>query len=435
LKFVMIKMSVKGGEEIAQDSATAEQDSIVWSIYTGCGGYGEGLSAMPSLNVTDVKENDGEELQSQAKYEVRDNLHPEDVSAELETANLECLVITEPGEQIAPALNCGVEEVLGESLSCDDGDGEGLSDMPSHIRTDAKEIGEEELQTEAKDAIRGNLHPGDVSAELETANFNCLVITEQLKSNDGNRITQMQGECDADNKKIANCGEGHNWVAGSSSSLFGTLPCQALEDWSRNYTDEFNKRGESFEAGHLPGIGGCQSDDVQAKSNLETHNHNIGAQDTDMTVPHSTRPLDRVGVVFSWGSLIGHGEVVVDQNAACHDQDEIGHDTEASTQGDEIGNSGEKILLEGGSGQTDESFDGGKNKEIKVDFPAAFTAEDLSAHFTKLELQTDKEELQDDRQKGRLATRDNNELVCAISIENMYLWARFRFLWVHKYDN
>lgn len=380
-------MSVKGGEEIAQGSATGEHDLIAWSIFcTGRGGYGERLSAMPSLNVTDVKEH-GEELQSQAKYEVRVNLNPEDVSAKLETANLDYLVITEPIEQIAPALNCGVEEVLGESLSCDDGDGEGLSDMPSHNRTDAKENREEELQTEAKDEIRDNLHPGDVSA-----NFNCPVITEQLKSNDGNRIMHMQGECDADNNKMANRGEGHNWVVGSSSSLFGTLPCQALEDWSRNYTDEFNKRGESFEAGHLPEIGGCQRDDVQAKSNLETHSHNSGTQDTDMTIPHSTRALDRVGMVFSWGSLIGHGDVVLNQNAACHDQDEIGHDTEASTQGDEIGNSGEKILLEGGSGQTDESFDGGKNKEVKADFPTAFTAEDLSAHFTKLELQTDKEE-------------------------------------------
>lgn len=326
----------------------------------------------------------------------------------------------EPGEQIAPALNCGVEEVLGESLSCDDGDGEGLSDMPSHNRTNAKENGEEELQTEAKNEIRDNLHPGDVSAKLETANLNCLVITEQLKSNDGNRITQMQGECDTDNNEIANRGEGHDWVVGSSGSLFGTLPCQALEDWSRNYTDEFNKWGESFEAGHLPESGGCQSDDAQAKSNLETHNHNSGTQDTHMTVSHSTRALDSVGIVFSWGSLIGHGELVLDQNAACQDQDEIGHDTESSTQGDEIGNSGEKILLEGGSGQTDESFDGSKNKEIKVDFPTAFTAEDLSAHFTKLELQTDKEELQDDKQKDRLATRDNNKLVCVISIENMY---------------
>lgn len=408
-------MSVKGGEEIAQDSATGEE-LIAWSICTGRGG----LSAMPSLNVTDVKENGGEELQSQVKYEVRDNLNTEDASAELESANLDYLVITEPGEQIAPALNCGVEEVLGESLSCDDGDGEGLSDMPSHNRTDAKENGEEELQTEAKNEIRDKLHPGDVSAKLETANLNCLVITEQLKSNDGNRITQMQGECDADNNEIANRGEGYDWVVGSSGSLFGTSPCQALEDWSRNYTDEFNKWGESFEAGHLPESGGCQSDDVQAKSNLETHNHNSGTQDTDMTVSHSTRALDSVGIVFSWGSLIGHGELVLDQNAACQDQDEIGHDTEASTQGDEIGNSGEKILLEGGSGQTDESFDGSKNKEIKVDFPTAFTAEDLSAHFTKLELQTDKEELQDDKQKDRLATRDNNKLVCVISIENMY---------------
>lgn len=568
----MIKMSVKGGEEIAQDSATGEQESIAWSICAGCGGYGEGSSAMPSLNVTDIRENGGEELQSQAKYEVRDNLNPEDVPANLETANLDYLVIKEPGKQIAAALNCGVEEVLGESLRCDDGDGEGLSDMPFRIRADAKENGGEDLQTEAKDEIRDDFHPGDVSAKLETANLKCLVITErklckeqdlacdselksneleemndiknspqmacpveeldtphdltslcgkqitpvkdrgfegvqgenllhvdgdlgcgeglshmlshngvdvkengeelqseakdeirdnrnpddvfakletanldslvnteqklhkeqdspsfsQLKSNDGNRITQMQGECDADNKEIANREEGHNCVVGSSSSLFGTLPCQALEDWSRNYTDEFSKWGESFEAGHIPESGGRQSDDVQVKSNLETHNHNSGTQDTDITIPHSTRALDSVDIVFSWGSLIGHGELVLDQNAAC--QDQVGHDTEASTQGDEIGNSRAKILLEGGSGQADESFDGGKNKEIKVDFPTAFTAEDLSAHFTKLELQTDKEELQDDKQKGRLATRDNNKLVCVISIGNMCLWARFRFL-------
>lgn len=555
-------MSVKGGEKITQDFASGEQEASVWLICTGCGHYDEGLSGMPSLNAMDVKENGGGKLQSQAKDEVMDNLNPEHVSAKLETVNFDCLVITEPSKPIAPDLNCGVEEVLRESLCCDDGDlghGEGLSDMPCHNGADAKENGGEELQTEAKDEIRDSLHPRDVSGKLETANLDCMVIKEQkvckeqdlasdseltsnelvemkdiknppqmeeldtphdlislcgkqitplndsgiegvlgdnlfcvngdlgggeglsdmpshirmnveenggeeleseakdeirdildaedvcakletvksdslviteqklhkeqdlpsgsqLNSNDGNINTQMQGGCDADNGEIAIHEEGHNRDVGSSSSLFGTLPCQALEDWSRNYTDEFSKGGEIFEAGHLPKSGGCQSDDAQARSNLDTDDHNSGAQDRDMALPHSTQAPDSIGADFSWGSLIGHGELVLNLHARCQEQVKIGHDTEASTRGDEIDNSYENTPLEGGSEQTDESFNGIETKEISVDFHTAFTAEDLSAHFTKLELQTDKEELQDDKQKGRLATRDNNELVYVISI-------------------